>query len=519
MHVGALGFLTAVLTAGSLAPPTVPDAQAAPATAPRPAAGAGAGTVPTLDADGGPSLDSSAPPEESFPVGSDFGPHYALERVQIRGNHKTEAQLILGEIDLHAGDVVAASDPRVEAARIRLLSLGFFLNVHLALERGQQRGGAVLVVEVEERGTIIINALHLGSSAATAFWGGMDLAENNFLGRGISVGGGFVASTLPSLPEANHDIGARLRALVPPLGDTGIMLTGTALASSGSEFFRFRGSPDDGSRPSDFVALRIRRAGGVLGIGRTLTRSARLFLDFREEGIAADYPDTRTTLASPGKTGTPTPIDFGAESGFSRVGSLTATLDYDSRSDPLVPRAGTHVVLSVEAASDDLGSSYNYLKLLVQGEVYRPVWRHHVVGLHLLAGEIFGSAPIFDRFFVGDLDLFLPPRALGLNFSTEPPHNWLGSGITAHRFENMAARVLVEYSIPVWRRHRMVYSGDFFVAFGAFGLGDRNALRTPGASGLAAWPVSITGDLGLRLDTYIGVFTLSFANALGRLPF
>ena len=535
MHPGSRRVLTVVLTAAvataapssprlfaAAASPTAaaaaPDARPGPAPAPPAASGPPAtGAAAPLDA--GPGLDASVSAAESFPVASDFGPHYILEGIEIRGNDKTEAQLILGEIELRVGEEIAASDPRVEAARIRLLSLGYFLGVHLALERGQRRGGAVLVVEVEERGTIILNALHLGSSAATAFWGGMDLAENNFLGRGISVGGGFVASTRPSVADANHDVAARLRALVPPLGDTGLMLTATALASSGSEFYRAQGGPEDGSRPSDFVALRIRRAGGVLGLGRTLTHVSRLFIDFREEGIAADYPTDTVTLANPGKPGVPTAIDFGARTGFSRVGSLTATLDFDTRSDPLVPRAGSHVVLSVEGATDDLGSSYSYLKLLLQGEFYRPVWRHHVVGLHLLAGEIFGSAPIFDRFFVGDLDLFLPPRALGINFSTESPHNWLGSGISSHRFENTAARILGEYSIPVWRRHRLVYSGDFFVAFGAFGLADRNAFLTPGASGLAAWPISLTGDLGLRLDTYIGVFTLSFANALGRLPF
>jgi hypothetical protein len=29
----------------------------------------------------------------------------------------------------------------------------------------------------------------------------------------------------------------------------------------------------------------------------------------------------------------------------------------------------------------------------------------------------------------------------------------------------------------------------------------------------------MTGDLGLRLDTQIGVFTFSISNALGRVPF
>ena len=132
-----------------------------------------------------------------------FGPRYTIERIVVRGNRKTESALILGEIGLRAGDQLTASAGRVEAARIRLLSLGYFLDARLALEKGTGRGGAVLVVDVEERGTVILNALYLGSSAATTFWGGFDIAENNLLGRGISLGTGFVASTHPKVAEPN----------------------------------------------------------------------------------------------------------------------------------------------------------------------------------------------------------------------------------------------------------------------------------------------------------------------------
>lgn len=486
-------------------------------TSPSPPAIDGPADIPAIDDT--PALDASSPHAEarSFPASS-FGPRYTLERIEIRGNQKTESRLILGEMGLRAGDQIGASDPRVQTARIRLLSLGYFLDVRLALERGLHRGGAILVVEVEERGTIILNALYLGSSAATAFWGGLDVAENNLLGRGISLGGGFVASTRPDAEGASPNLAGRLRTLVPPLGDTGVMLTATALASSGSELFRVPEDVAGSGAPERFVGLRIRRVGGVVGIGRALTPSIRVFLDFREEGVSARLPDT-TPVTPPPAGAPPQPaIDFGINPGFSRVGSLTTTLDLDTRSDPLVPRAGTHAALSVEGATADLASSYHYLKLLFQSSMYLPVWRRHVLGFHLFTGAIFGAAPIFDRFFVGDLDLFLPPRALGLNFSTQPARNWLGTAISGHRFDDYAARVLVEYSIPLWRRHRLIYSGDVFAAVGVFGM-TSDALDDVFDSRLSAWPVSVTGDLGVRLDTYIGVFTLSIANAVGRLPF
>src|SRR3954466_4267550 len=57
-----------------------------------------------------------------------FGPRYTIEAVVVRGNHKTATSLILAElsaIGLRQGKQVDASDPRVEAARYRLLTLGF----------------------------------------------------------------------------------------------------------------------------------------------------------------------------------------------------------------------------------------------------------------------------------------------------------------------------------------------------------------------------------------------------------
>src|SRR4051812_21214153 len=92
-----------------------------------------------------------------------FGPRYVLEGIEIRGLHKTEPWVVLGELGLEVGEDVSPTDPRVETARLRLLALGLFLDVQFSLAKGVHRGGAVLLVTVEERGTIIINALYFGT--------------------------------------------------------------------------------------------------------------------------------------------------------------------------------------------------------------------------------------------------------------------------------------------------------------------------------------------------------------------
>jgi hypothetical protein len=127
-----------------------------------------------------------------------FGPRYVIDDVIVHGNRKTAKSIILAEVaalGLQPGATVDASDPRVDAARYRLLTLGYFLDVRLKVTRGAGKGGVVLVVDVEERGTFVINDLFPSTSAATTFWGGADVSETNFLGRGISLGLGVVAST------------------------------------------------------------------------------------------------------------------------------------------------------------------------------------------------------------------------------------------------------------------------------------------------------------------------------------
>ncbi|HVZ88973.1 MAG TPA: BamA/TamA family outer membrane protein [Polyangia bacterium] len=441
-----------------------------------------------------------------------FGPRYVIEEVRVTGNRKTERSLIVGELavlGLGPGSSVDASDPRVETARYRLLSMGYFFDVRLSVARGSKRGGAVLVVEVEERGTLVINELFPATSQATLFWGGADVSETNFLGRGISVGAGFVLSTKPLVPDAEAGLGLRLHVGAPPLGGpNGLALSVTGLYSGGSEFYRTSGSDDDAD-PGRFIANRVRRAGGVLTAGKMLPFGLHATVAFREEELSTWLPPN----------GQAANIDYMVDKGISRVGTVTAGLDYDSRSDPILPRSGMRLALSVEGGTSVLGSSYDFVKTVFDSSFYWKMPHGHALGLHVFAGAIAGNAAYFDRFFIGDLDLLLPRRALGINFSTQPAPGLLGTSIAGHRYDNYAGRVLLEYAIPIWRHHGVVYGGDAFVAAGLLGMASNGDFVPPGPVGWSSLPIALTGDVGLRLDTYVGVFTISIANILSRSSF
>jgi len=452
----------------------------------------------------GPTEAAQAAPLPEFPPDPAFEPNYKIEGIDVRGNRKTKTSLILREVGLHVGDVVSANDARVGLARLRLLALGFFLDVHLSLVKGTERGQASLVVEVEERGTIILDALYLGTSQATDVWGGLAATERNLLGRGLSLGGGFVASTRPQVARAEPGFAGALHMSGPPAFFSGrLALQASFNISRGSEFIRTNGD-DSSANPADFVAANVRRLGGAFGAGRALSRTFFLTGEARFESIRADRPSA---------------LPFAVREGESHLGSLSVILDIDSRTDPVLPRGGHHISLSVEATKAALASSYGFVKGVAQASNYFPLRWGHVIGIHGYLGGIWGDAPYFDRFFVGDLNQLLPPRALGLNFSTQPSHDLLGTGIAAHRYDNLAGRALVEYAIPIWSRHGLLYRGDAFAAFGVFAMSNPDDLKNPDLSLSRAVASDLTADLGIRLDTYIGIFTLSVANAIGRIPF
>ena len=143
---------------------------------------------------------------------SPLTPAYLIESIEIKGNAKTWDYVIRRALLVHPGERLSVDDPRFELSRFRVLSLGYFSEVRLKLKKGSSRGKVILVVQVVERGTIILTELFLGTSEATDFWGGLGLAEHNFLGRGISVEAAFVLGADPEVERGELQQSYHLRA-------------------------------------------------------------------------------------------------------------------------------------------------------------------------------------------------------------------------------------------------------------------------------------------------------------------
>lgn len=465
-----------------------------------------AGAQPEPDA-----LETPAPTVAPDP---DFGALIQIERIDITGNRSTADRVIRRALPIAAGDVLRTADPRLSRARWKLLALGYFLDVNLALSKGSARGQVIVTVSVVERGTVALNRLWFGSSVVAPWWLGADVSDRNFLGTGLAVGGALAFSGHGAIVGARDQWAGELRASAPGLGGSPWGLHGAITGQHGSEPFRVGGPLGTGAA-GDLRAFGYRRIALRAGASYELTTVSELVADLRVEGIDAALPVAPTRTLPDGRVAA---IDLGLRDGASQVVSLAVGLDRDTRPDPALPHAGTRVQLQAELGSTLLGGDYDFAALLGRYDRWWPLTSRSALGVRLAGGAILGDAPRFDRIHVADVDRLLSPRVLGMTTAVTAPLDLLGTDNAEALYGELGGNLVVEYAYRWWRRPRRIYGADAFVAVGLWGLTSADQLRVRDQAWYDALPVDAVIDAGLRIDTEIGVFEFTVANALGRVP-
>lgn len=447
---------------------------------------------------------------------SEFGPLILIESITVTGNISTQTELILRTLPLKPGDVVHASDKRLRAARFKVLALGYFRDVTLAMRKGSARGQVILEVSVVERGTVVLNRLWFGTTDVAPYWVGADVGERNLLGLGVAVGGGFIYAAAGDIEGARDQWATELRVSDPSLLGTRIGVNASFTLVHGSEPYRVSGDPQD-VHPRDLRAFAYRRFGGRAGVTYDVSPLSRLSAGLRAEEIVASVPTAPTQTLLDGRA---IALDLHLDPGESRVVSAGITFDRDTRPDPILPHAGGHITVSAELGSSMLGGSYEFAQLFGRYEHYWPLFRGaHAIGLKLSGGVVIGDAPQFDRIHIADVNRMLTPRALGLVLSAAPPLDILGTRPDKPTYGDIGGSASLEYAFELFRGtgKNRVYGGDLFFGAGLWGLGESADLRARDTSLGNALPIDVYVDAGVRIDTDVGVFEVTIANALGRL--
>jgi len=438
-----------------------------------------------------------------------FGPVIVIESIEVVGNTYTAERLIRRALGVKEGESLRAGDPRLRAARFKILALGYFREVDLRLRKGSSRGYVILSVRVVERGTVVLNRMFFGNTLITPWWAGLDLTERNFFGSGVAVGGGFVVAG-----EGNEDNAGAQKAFQLRLEDPSLLggPIGAHVAfhyADASEPYRIGGDPSDGSA-DNFAAFDYKRVGGRAGATINTGALDRLTALIRFEAVRANLPDMPTRTLPDGRV---VDVDLLLEDGESRVATAGLLFERDTRPDPILPFAGEHLLLLAEVGAGPI-SSYDFTSILGRYERWWRIAPRHVLSGHLVAGAVLGDAPLFERLHVGDIDRMVSPRALGLVVSTTPPFDFFGTGSDEVSYGEIGGLVESQYAFRLFRSRKAVYGGDLFVGAGLWTL---HATRDLGYDA-PDFPVDLLIDAGLRLDTEVGIFELSLANALGRVP-
>ncbi len=457
---------------------------------------------------------SPADPGATAPQ-DEFGPVLLIERIDIAGNTNTHDEIIRRALPIAPGDMLRASDPRLRNARFKVLALGYFRDVTFAMNKGSERGNVIIHIEVVERGTFVLNRLWFGTTDVAPYWFGTDIGDRNLLGLGISVGGGFVYAAQGDIAGTRDQWAGELRLADGSLLGSRWGANGSVTLVHGSDFYRAAGGAHSGDA-DNFLGFPYSRFGGRLGATYDITALSRLSFGLRAESIDADLPAMPTRTLPDGRV---VDVDLHLEPGTSRVITLGVGIDRDTRSDPILPHVGSRVVAAVEVGTSALASDYNFATMFGRYEHWWPLRdERHSIGMRLAGGLVIGDAPRFDRIHIADVNRMLTPRALGLVLSSAPAFDILSTSGESPIYGEIGGSAGVEYAVRLFRGsgRRRVYGGDFFVGTGLWGLATTDD-ELADRSGWRALPIDLYIDAGVRIDTDLGIFELTIANALGRL--
>jgi outer membrane protein insertion porin family len=460
-----------------------------------------------------------APTKDSGPL------RYTLEDVEIHSNGRTGPRVILHHVRFRPGDVLDVADPEIELTRYRLLSTGFFSSVALSLRRGSRRGAAVLVIDVVERNTLLVQNLWFGVAADEDTAGhakplsgflGLEVAETNLLGTGVELGAGIAV--------ASQQIALRAHVVDPVFAGTSWSALFSLVYADARDFFGNRAvvyeSPQLGSgqpaQPTDYAVVAYQRYGGTLGTGHALGLFSQLALEYHLEQVRAEVP----TSASHLRGNTREPIDFSILPGKSWLSTLRASLSYDTRDLPFLTRRGVLASAAATAGVPPLGSSYGYVRVELSAQRWWELPWKHVIHASAFVGGIAGNAPFFEQFYIGDFTDLIPDRVLDLTPDRRQPPNLLGTDVVEVRFGAYAAKVDLEYRVPIFTGKRAIYGIDLFASTGLWGVAGLRDITDPpgGYTGLRKLPVDLTYNVGVRLDTALGGATIALSNLLGLIP-
>lgn len=322
-----------------------------------------------------------------------------VEDFKVKGNVKTKDYVITREMKLKKGEPFNAKDARRSMQRI--YNLGYFEDVNIKLNPGQEPNGVEIEITVVEMntGTFGIGA---GYSNADGFIGMVSVGDRNFRGTGDSVN---VRWEFGGEDEKNYEF-----TYVKPWIDDKETKATLMLYDVTNEY------ADYDIDAHEIARYDKKRRGQELTFSRRTDNefiSNYVTLKNRDDiykGMADGYEGDRDQYYEDKFNDSPYyEEDWMPHDGKSRqkenfgvTRSITLGRVFDSRDNIYDPHEGKRIGYSVEWAG--LGGDFDFTKLTADWRYYYRAGGESVWALNLGAGWADGDMPLSQRFSMGGSD-------------------------------------------------------------------------------------------------------------------
>jgi outer membrane protein insertion porin family len=393
--------------------------------------------------------------------------------IEVVDNSKTYDRVILRQLSIFPGDIF--SNSKVGNSQRDIFGLGYFEDVQVEPQPTDDSGDIDLVFKVKEKQTGQFS-FGMAYSAQTSVTGFIQVAENNFLGKGQNV-------------SLAWQFGSRRRYV--DLSFTEPWFRGTPTTLGADLFDRFQYNFDD------FYESRVR--GFALRLGRRIPGTRRSTVGLRYElsatrlaNFSQSYISYLNNLES--QIGT-------SELPFERLdrvdwprrkSSLTLTLNRNSTDSPFFPTSGSRTNYSVELSGGPLGSDIDYQKHFLTHSYFQKLPGGLALNLRSMLGLIVGldranQVPDYEKFRLGGNRLY-PLRGYR-DLEVVPRGN---PGFIGGRFFTI---LNTEVLYPLTKAVQVLAFLDQGDAWNSFGEADFTNLRKGAGFGLRV-DVPMMGQIG-----------------------
>ncbi|HEX9807977.1 MAG TPA: outer membrane protein assembly factor BamA [Alphaproteobacteria bacterium] len=389
------------------------------------------------------------------------GPRQFVERIEIRGNVRTQDRVIRREFRLIEGDAFSAAKLRRSEQRVR--DLNYFKKVTVNRVPGTAPDKTVIQVDVEEKSTGSLS-LGAGVSSTQGLLSQLQLIERNLLGKGQIL---------------NFTLSLGTKAQEYEIGFTEPHFLERNL-SAGFDLFKTT------REKTDSITFEQSRIGFGLRSGFNYNERLRQTVGYKlESKEVTDIDDDASLFVK-------------EQEGESTTSAISQSLTYDVRDSRVDPTEG--YVLRLANDLSGFGGDTRYLRTKLTGVTYHQLISDWIGRFSLEAGYVQGigkDVRIDDRFFIGG-DSFRGFATGGLG----PRDEATGDALGGNQYVTASAEVGMPLGTSTTYRTRWFVFSD---AGSVWGI-DNDA---PGV--LDSTAIRLSVGLGVGVTTPFGTVRLNYA--------